>query len=508
MAVKNNIKKKQSKPKKEETKIEEALEEESTEEIENNEEELEVEEIKKNNNKIIYIIIIGILLLGIIGYLLLPKIELLGNKEIIINYKDTYIEPGYKAKILFKDISKNIKIDNNIVPNKVGNYIVKYKLNYGIIKINRERIVKIIDNIKPVIDIEDEIKVCPGADIEPKFIATDEYDGDLTDKVIITNNDNLLILTVKDNSNNEIKKEVKITKEDKEKPKIVLLGNNTIYLDTATRYNEPGYKATDNCDGDITDKVTVSGNVGIGAGIYKLTYSVTDNEGNKGEVTRTIIVRNTNLANNGSISSGTIYLTFDDGPRDGTTNVILDILKEENVKATFFVTCNGPDYLISRIYNEGHMLALHTATHEYSYVYSSVDNYFNDLNRVKNRVKNITGYDSKIIRFPGGSSNTISRNYQVGIMSTLTSMVLDKGYRYFDWNVDSNDAGGARNSSDVYYNVVSHLSKNRANVVLMHDIKPMTRDALRNIIKYGKDNGYNFKRIENDTYMVRHGVNN
>ena len=201
-------------------------------------------------------------------------------------------------------------------------------------------------------------------------------------------------------------------------------------------------------------------------------------------------------------------MTFDDGPNEGTTNVILDVLKSEGVKATFFVTCNGPDYLIKRIYDEGHTVALHTCTHNYANIYSSVDNYFADLNRISTRVKNITGYDAKIIRFPGGSSNTVSRNYQIGIMSTLTGMVLDKGYRYFDWNVDSMDASSSRSASDVYYNVVGSLSHSRSNVVLMHDIKQMTKDAIYDIINYGKNNGYSFARLEPDTYMIRHGVNN
>ena len=156
----------------------------------------------------------------------------------------------------------------------------------------------------------------------------------------------------------------------------------------------------------------------------------------------------------------------------------------------------------------GHTLALHICTHDYSYIYSSVDNYFNDLNRVRTRVKNITGYDAKIIRFPGGSSNIVSRRYTYGIMSTLTGMVLDKGYRYYDWNVDSNDAGGANTSNQVYNNVVNYLSYNRSNVVLMHDVKYQTRDALRDIIRYVKNNGYTFSKIDMDTYMVRHGVNN
>ena len=463
----------------------------------------------KKNNKIMLLIILTSLLLLII-YLLFPKIKLKGDNQVTITYNQEYIEKGYNAKFLFKDVSNNIKINSNLDNKKIGKYKINYYLKYGILKINKTRIVNVIDNIKPeIITDENVINICPNDEIKDyKYQAIDEYDGDITNKVIEDRLDDKIVLSVSDKSNNKIIKEITIDRVDKTAPEIKLNGNNTIYLGVGASYIEPGYTASDNCDGDITDKVLVSGNVGTTAGTYKVTYSVSDNNDNKTEVIRTIIVRNYNLYNSGSINKGTIYLTFDDGPNEGTTNVILDVLKEQGVKATFFVTCNGPDYLIKRIYDEGHTVALHTATHDYSYVYSSVDNYFNDLNRVSNRVKNITGIESKIIRFPGGSSNTVSRRYQNGIMTTLTSMVLDKGYRYFDWNVDAMDASSARSSSDVYYNVINNLSMNRANVVLMHDTKGITRDALRNIIKTASSQGYTFSRIEMDTYMVRHGVNN
>ena len=173
------------------------------------------------------------------------------------------------------------------------------------------------------------------------------------------------------------------------------------------------------------------------------------------------------------------------------------------------MTNSGPDELIKRAYDEGHTIALHTASHNYSIVYASVDSYFNDLNIVSERVKNITGVESKIIRFPGGSSNTVSRKYSSGIMSYLTSEVLKRGYRYYDWNVSSGDAaGGSPTASMIYDNVVSNLSKNRVNMVLMHDIKTYTRDALRDIIRYGKENGYVFDKITQDTEMITQRVNN
>lgn len=205
---------------------------------------------------------------------------------------------------------------------------------------------------------------------------------------------------------------------------------------------------------------------------------------------------------------GTIYLTFDDGPHQGVTNVILDILKEENVTATFFVTNKGPDDLIIREHNEGHTVALHTSSHDYAYLYSSVDNYFIDLYNIQNRVYRLIGIKPTIIRFPGGSSNTISRKYSDKIMTYLTQEVLNRGFKYYDWNISSGDAGEVSTSEGVYNMVTKSLSKERVNMVLMHDIKHYTKDALRNIIRYAKENGYTFDVIDDKTEMIRQKVNN
>ena len=468
--------------------------------------------INKKKNNILTIIISSILLLLIIlSYLSIPKIKLIGDKEINLSYKDEYKEDGYIVKNIGKDYNKEVNINNNIEEHKVGEYQVEYSIKYLFFNIKKIRKVNIIDKDKPIIRIDNNpIKICPLDNLEEiEYYSYDEYDGDITSSVIVMEDKDYVTFKVKDSSLNEDILKVKLIRIDEDKPVINLKGDSVIYLYGNTKYQEPGYSAEDNCDGDITDKVVVSGEVLDDIGEYTINYTVVDSSNNKSVITRKVIRKNSSIpSNNGYIHNGEIYLTFDDGPSEDTTGYILDVLKEEGVKATFFVTCNGPDYLIKRMYDEGHTVALHTASHNYSYVYSSVDNYFNDLEKVRNRVKNITGYDSKIIRFPGGSSNTISRSYQYGIMSQLTNMVIEKGYRYYDWNVDDDDAGHAYSSSQVYNNVVNHLSYNRANMVLMHDIKYQTKDAIRDIIRYGKNNGYTFKKIENDTYMIRHGVNN
>ena len=92
-------------------------------------------------------------------------------------------------------------------------------------------------------------------------------------------------------------------------------------------------------------------------------------------------------------------------------------------------------------------------------------------------------------------------------MSRLTTELLNRGYKYYDWNISSGDAGSTTDPSGVYSNVVNSLRTDRANMILMHDIKSYTRDALRDIIRYGKNNGYRFERITLDTEMVTQRVN-
>lgn len=433
----------------------------------------------------------------------LPQIKLKGNKVEVLNYKEKYKDKGYKASFLGDDITSDVSVSGKVNSAKLGEYNITYTVKIGFFtrKVTRKVLVK--DMLKPKLNIDDsDVYLCPGSEIVPEKVkATDNYDGDISKKVKTVINNDKIIYRVSDSSGNIKEVEKKIFFADKEGPKLSLEGLEYIYTFVGDNFDDPGAKANDNCDGDV--KVTVDNSVNMNAvGEYKVVYKAQDSAGNSSEISRTVKVSERG-------ANGTIYLTFDDGPNSGTTNVILDILKEEGVPATFFVTNKGPDELIKREYDEGHTVALHTATHDYAIVYASADSYFNDLYSVQERVKRITGYESKIIRFPGGSSNTISRRYTPGIMSYLTTEVLNRGFKYYDWNLSSGDAaGGSPSSSDIYNNVVSNLRKDRINMVLMHDIKTYTRDALRDIIHYGKNNGYTFEKITMETEMVRQRVNN
>ena len=479
------------------------------------------EEIKKaKRNKIITIILLILVFLVSLTALFFfviykeEKITNFTDKEKILvgeDYKDKEFNICYGTIVNCKKVKYTI--DGNVDTKVLGDYtlIYHYKIN------DKEKtlkwIVTVYDDVKPEINIDSELSFCKNGTVgEGKYTATDNYDGDITDKVKLSIEGDKAYLEVVDSSDNKESIEVKAL-EFTSIPVITLNGESTIYMFVGNSYNEKGATASDKCDGDISDKIVTTGGVNVNqTGTYTITYSVENSDGKKAEATRKVIVQARSAYSGGSSCSnlGAIYLTFDDGPQWGSTETILNVLKEEGVKATFFVTSSGPDSLIKREYDEGHVVALHTASHNYARIYSSVDAYFNDLNIVSDRVKRITGQESKIIRFPGGSSNTVSRNYKRGIMTTLTNEVLRRGYRYHDWNVDSNDAGrcAGGSSSCVYSYVVNSLSKGRCNMVLMHDIKSYTANALRDIIQYGKNNGYTFEVITMDTPMVTQRVNN
>ena len=462
--------------------------------------------------KIIDFVLLPLIALIIALFIVLPKIYIKGDSVVSISYKSSYNDKGVSAKFLGKDITSSVETTGSVNTEKLGKYTITYTIDDYLIPIKKTRVVNVVDDTKPVITLvgDKNINICPNSDYkEEGYTALDDYDGDITKKVNVDAKDNKIIYTVKDSSGNSTKVTRKIEKKDITSPYINLNGLTDIYLKVGNTFTEPGYVANDNCEGNITDKVVVTGSVDTNSiGEYLLNYKVEDSSGNATDINRKVIITSNIDPNSGVRKNGVIYLTFDDGPQDGTTNVILDILKEEGVKATFFVTNKGPDELIKREADEGHTVALHTATHDYSIVYASDEAYFNDLQQVHDRVQRITGLDSRIIRFPGGSSNTVSRRYSVGIMSRITQEVLNRGYRYYDWNISSGDAGETTDPNQVYLNVINNLSKDRPNMVLCHDIKWYTRDALRNIIKYGKDNGYTFEPITMETAMVRQRVNN
>ena len=209
-----------------------------------------------------------------------------------------------------------------------------------------------------------------------------------------------------------------------------------------------------------------------------------------------------------SVPSGNkvCYLTFDDGPSKNTPK-ILDILKKYNAKATFFVINSADIGYVKRIYEEGHTVGLHTSTHNYAGIYSSTDAYFKDLQQISDKVESIIGVKSTVIRFPGGSSNQVSSRYCKGIMTKLVTLVPQKGYSYFDWNISSGDADSATPSYTYIRNNVINNAKNKNSIcVLMHDAaaKTTTVQALPEIIEGLAKMGFRFEALTPETYGYHH----
>lgn len=218
------------------------------------------------------------------------------------------------------------------------------------------------------------------------------------------------------------------------------------------------------------------------------------------EVTVSTIVKEEKIA----------YLTFDDGPSKNTDK-ILEILNIYNIKATFFVT--GPSYylkdtLLKRIADLGHEIAIHSYEHNYSYLYSSKENYITDFERCKNWIREVTGITPKLYRFPGGSSNTISSK---NLIKEIIKGLEKKGYVHADWNVDTLDSYVKNDVSKIISNSLSSISKNENNnhyyqTILMHDDinKSGTLKALPTLIEKLISNGYTFKPLTKDSHIIKH----
>lgn len=468
-------------------------------------------------NIIIISITLGIILVCLGVYsLFVPRMNLKGNNEITLTVNSKYIEKGATVNSIIKINDEKIKISGNVDTTKIGEYEIVYKTKNLFLNKEIKRKIKIVDKEKPIITLNGNVEtsVCTNTEYtEEGYTATDNYDGDITSKVKIVKDKDYIKYYVTDSSKNSFNIKRIIKHEDVIGP-IIKLNGDTTYLLVGNKYNENGYSAIDNCDGDITNKVSITGNVDTNKiGTYKLTYSITDSSNNTSSIERKVIVykpkqKTTNpVSPNGAV----IYLTFDDGPSSSITPGILNILKEEGVKATFFVIgkSSGLDYLIKREHDEGHAIGIHGNSHDYATIYSSENAFFNNINTLRDKIYNLTGEYSNIIRFPGGSSNTVSKKYNVGIMSRLTTQVMEKGFVYFDWNVGSNDTNKI-SSNQIVNNVLNGVSPSKVNVVLMHDFENnyKTLNALKSIIQEGKNRGYTFDKITTSTPQVKHGVQN
>lgn len=207
------------------------------------------------------------------------------------------------------------------------------------------------------------------------------------------------------------------------------------------------------------------------------------------------------------------YLTFDDGPTELTPKV-LDVLKQYDVKGTFFIKGVMIKYnpsVLKRMVEEGHSLGNHSTTHKYEQIYTSVDALKNEILETNRRIFNETGYEVKIFRFPGGSSNTMFTKYapEVEMNDWFTMIHDDLGMEYYDWNVSSLDASGTYKSADeIYEAVISGAQDKNQITVLFHDVtkNESTLEALPRIIEKLLEMGYSIEPITTSSRPVQHRI--
>lgn len=197
--------------------------------------------------------------------------------------------------------------------------------------------------------------------------------------------------------------------------------------------------------------------------------------------------------------SGTIYLTFDDGPSDRTSD-ILEILDRYDIKATFFV-CGGngekEQELMRQVAEAGHTIGIHSISHDYEKIYASVESYLDDFYETYMSVYNATGVKPQIFRFPGGSINNYNRFTYMQIIAEMTR----RGFVYYDWNVSGEDAVKGADWTSIYNNIMSGIQRNTADrsIVLLHDSqsKENTVYVLEDVIDELLADGYKFDKLDN-----------
>lgn len=426
--------------------------------------------------------------------------------EVTTEYKHKY-DPESNIRVAFLGSPADVKIEGTVDTNQVGDYPLTYTYKGH----EAKAVVHVTDTTAPTLEVRDYMADMT-QDVKPEDMVASAKDAGEVTVAFAPDTEDLtpkgkhrVTIVATDEFGNKTERQATLDRvEDTTKPQLKS-DNKTLKVKQGTAFELSGITATDDMDPEpaITwdeDSIDMTK-----AGDYEVTVVATDRSGNKSELKQKVTVEK-----NPEYGNKVVFLTFDDGPSENTGK-ILKILEKYDAKATFFVTGNGQadNHFIKEAYDQGNAIGLHTYTHDYSYVYSSVDNYFQDLQQISDMVKDITGEAPKVIRFPGGSSNTVSANYTEGIMSRLVDLVHEKGYEYFDWNVSSGDASGNDIPVDTIVQSATACEEQYC-TILFHDTmaKNTTVEALPEIIRHYKEQGYVFLPLTRDSVAAHHGVNN
>lgn len=440
-----------------------------------------------------------------------------GDSEMNVEYGSVFSDPGVYAVTagnLFGEGEKHLPIETlgTVDTGSLGAYFLRYTTRWGFSEYSVDRRVNVVDTTPPVI----ELKHIEGYEptwmtgyAEEGYTARDNVDGDLTGKVQRQKYLDKVLYSVSDSSGNVTTVERPLSHMSYQPPQITLLGEPDTVMQAGLWYTDPGVTVRDGLGNDLSAYLVTEGEVVPWVtGDYQISYTVTSELGETVSAERHVQVVPVGMPSAVTPSEKTIYLTFDDGPGPYTSR-LLDVLDKYNVKATFFVTAQDSKYYdqIGRAFRAGHSIGVHTTSHNYNTIYSSEYAFFEDFFNMEEIIKAQTGEYTRLFRFPGGSSNTVS-SFNPGIMTRLTQAMNNMGYQYYDWNVSSGDAGETTRTSQVIQNIKDGCAQHKVSVVLQHDIKDFSVSAVESVIQWGLNNGYTFKALQLDSPSAHHGVNN
>lgn len=448
----------------------------------------------------------GIALLVYCGYLLFNPLQL-KSENITIQYNQPY-NPQSNIRFVFLGSKKNVKITGDLDTSKIGDYVITYKYKDEKINVN----VKVADIVPPVLllksyetDMVEEIK-------PEKLVESVEDDSKVT--IAFEDNTNInkegkqtVTVIATDEYGNQSSGKVSVTRnKDTKAPVIENLADTIEIWQGNDVIGDPHIQISDNLDKKPKIEIDTSKIDNTKVGEYEIVYTVTDRSGNSAKKSQNVKV----IAND-EFNKKIVYLTFDGGP-SSITPQILKILEEEKVPATFFV--NGVDKdsakWIRAMKELGHSVGLNSYIYDAS-VYKDSETFWQDIDKTAQLVKEQTGEDTTLLRFLGGSGNTLSKDYAYDIMTTLTREALDKGYQYYDWNVDVGDTEGDNVASEkIAENALNHDEETMYITIVLHDEegKQTTVDALKQIIQEYKEQGFTFMPITEKSQYVHQDLNN
>lgn len=463
--------------------------------------------------KKIFFSLIGIILLLLLGfYFYSPHIYFVSHEIHLALYQE--VEPfDYIQETIHVNI-QNIEIDNQVNNHQLGKYQILYHYQGKTFTLN----VYVDDVNPPQYDVKN-IKILKNESVDAQTLVENIQDESKT--IVYFKEDYLfnevktykVCVVVEDEYENRTEKYtyVLVEEKDEEAPVIdeleplTILAGDTIDLKEDIKIND---------DHDQQPILTIDDSLlNIHKeGEYIVYYHVEDHSRNQNTYKRTIIVLS-QYDNREAKADGikTCYLTFDDGPSSNTKD-ILDILDQYHIKATFFVTGTSPkDYhYIQEAYQKGHVIGLHTYSHDYEYIYSSVKNYITDLNKIKELVYEQTGIYTTYMRFPGGSSNLVSKKYNHGIMTRLTRKVIDLGYQYYDWTCINGDGEGIKTLDGLKKKAFEEMNGQEDIMFLMHDSASCSNTVkmLSSLIEELINQGYHFETVDKTSPTFHHHVQN